>query len=410
MNLTSILADFREHWHIYVTMPFFAAAIGYVTKLVAVEMMFRPLEFRGIPPVFGWQGLIPRYSARMAATAVDLMLARLVSPQEIIDKIDPEELTRQVQKPLTEAVDELTREMMLRYQPGLWEVLPEAARRLVIGRIQAQAPKVIQRMMDDLRNDIDSVFDLRDMAINALARDKALTVRLIRDISRAEMTFIIRSGLLFGFVLGLAQMGTWALTHSPWIMPAFGGFVGYFTDWLALQMIFRPVEPKRYLGVFPWQGLFHKRRDQVAVDYGALIAEEILTPTNVIEAMLTGPQSDRLFAVVTREVKQTVDDQAGLAKPLLVFALGGERYQQMKQDVVRAVLQRLPDTASEVEEYAMHALDVHNMIVSKMRLMTSDEYENLLRLAFKQDEWKLVLVGAVLGFLVGELQVLLLLH
>ena len=37
--------------------------------------------------------------------------------------------------------------------------------------------------------------------------------------------------------------------------------------------------------------------------------------------------------------------------------------------------------------------------------MTDDEYEGLLRPAFKQDEWKLISVGAVLGFLIGELQV-----
>jgi hypothetical protein len=35
------------------------------------------------------------------------------------------------------------------------------------------------------------------------------------------------------------------------------------------------------------------------------------------------------------------------------------------------------------------------------------EFERLLRPAFRQDEWKLI---AVIGGLVGELQVLLLLH
>ena len=38
-------------------------------------------------------------------------------------------------------------------------------------------------------------------------------------------------------------------------------------------------------------------------------------------------------------------------------------------------------------------------------LLDEDEFENLLRPAFQQDEWILFAVGAVLGFLVGELQV-----
>lgn len=44
-----------------------------------------------------------------------------------------------------------------------------------------------------------------------------------------------------------------------------------------------------------------------------------------------------------------------------------------------------------------------------MRLMSSDQYEELLRPAFRDDEKTVVAVGAILGFLVGELQAALLL-
>ncbi len=60
--------DFGTHWQVYVTMPVIAALIGYVTKRVAIEMMFRPLEFVGIKPFLGWQGVLPANAERMAAT------------------------------------------------------------------------------------------------------------------------------------------------------------------------------------------------------------------------------------------------------------------------------------------------------------------------------------------------------
>lgn len=408
--LTGFLDDVGANWPIYASMPLIAALIGYVTKLVAVEMLFRPLEFRGLRPFLGWQGLIPRYAPRMATIAVDLMLARLVSPQELFDKIDPDDLATHVEKPLLETIDEMTRTVMEKYQPTLWEVTPDFAKRLMIKRIQGQAPKLVKKMMRDLRTDIDEVFDLKQMVVSTLVRDKALMVKLIRDIATPEMRFIVRAGLVFGFCLGFAQALVWAITHVEWLMPAFGFFVGYFTDWLALRMIFRPIAPKRFLGVFTWQGLFHKRRDEVSVDYGSLLAGEILTPANLIEAMLTGPQSDRLFSLITREVKHTIDDQSSLAKPLAVLSLGGRRYQDMKREAASMVIARLPDTAREVEDYAIEALDVRNIVISKMRLMTNAEYEALLRPAFQQDEWKLVLIGGVLGGIIGELQVLLMLH
>jgi hypothetical protein len=45
-----------------------------------------------------------------------------------------------------------------------------------------------------------------------------------------------------------------------------------------------------------------------------------------------------------------------------------------------------------------------------MQEMTTEEFEGVLRPVFEQDEWKLIAIGAVLGFLVGELQVYMMLH
>src|SRR5438270_11278884 len=105
------LADIGAHWHVYATMPIIAALIGYLTKRVAIEMMFRPLDFVGIGP-FGWQGVIPANARRMATTAVDLLTHHLVDPQEIFSRLDPEEMVKELEAPLLKAVEDVTREVM----------------------------------------------------------------------------------------------------------------------------------------------------------------------------------------------------------------------------------------------------------------------------------------------------------
>jgi len=408
--MESILIDFRDNWHIYVSIPIVGALIGYVTKLVAVEMLFRPLEFKGIRPFLGWQGIVPRYAPRMASVAVDLMLARLIDPQEIIDTINPAELASKMQEPLNAVADNVTRQIMLKHKPGLWEAMPEFGRELFIKQVQGEIPKLIDKSIVDLRADVDSVIDLKMVGMDALTRDTALLVRLLRRIGKNEMSFIVRSGVPFGFILGTVQMVTWALTHNEWIMPAFGAFTGLATDWLSLQMIFRPVQPKRYFGLFRWQGLFHSRRAEVSRDYSDLIATEILTPSNIIAGILDGPNSDKLFALVAREIQEALDSQMGLAKPFVVLAMGGREFQNMKHDIVEATMGSIRTLAGEAEEVALEAVgEVRNMIAEKMADLTDEEFEGLLRPAFKQDEWKIVTIGAVLGFLVGELQVHLLL-
>jgi uncharacterized membrane protein YheB (UPF0754 family) len=404
------LEDIQRNWYIYASMPVIAAVIGYVTKLVAIEMMFKPLEFVGRPPVFGWQGIVPRRAAKMAAIACDTMTTHLIKPDEIFARLDAERVVKEIEKPLLESVDGIAREIMLQFQPGLWESLPETARRLVIRRIQNEAPKIIVSIMDQIKADIDSVFDLKDMVVTNLVRDKELLNKIFREAGRKEFQFIARSGIFFGGLIGCLQALTWAVLRNPLIMPVFGLFTGWFTDWLALKMVFNPKQPVRYFGLFEWQGLFLKRRQEIAGDYGALIAKEILTPHNIINSVLRGPLSDRLFAMVQREVQHVLDSQTSLARPFVVFAVGSTRYQEMKRLISERVMERLPDTMAYLEDYAEDAMDIRNTLVRKMQQLTPEEFEGLLRPAFEQDEWILIAVGAVLGFLVGELQVLLVEH
>ena len=108
-------------------MPFIAAAIGYVTKRVAIEMMFRPIEFVGIKgTIIGWRGVLPHNAARMAAIATELLTSNLIDMREIFARLDPARVAAEVEQPLLHVVEDLTAEIIEQYQPGLWERLPEA--------------------------------------------------------------------------------------------------------------------------------------------------------------------------------------------------------------------------------------------------------------------------------------------
>jgi uncharacterized membrane protein YheB (UPF0754 family) len=411
VDFHSILDDVGRHWPIYVSMPFVAAAIGYVTKRVAIEMMFRPLGFVGVRgTLIGWQGVLPRNAARMATVATELLTENLVDIGEIFGRLDPEQLTRRIEKPLLRMVEDLTTEILQQYQPGLWERLPARARELVLQRVRARAPRLVANILADIATDVERVLDIKDMAVSQLVRDKALLNRLIRDIARHELTFIAHCGLYFGFLLGVVQMVAWALTRSPLVMPLFGLGVGWFTDWLALKMIFFPRRPRRFLGLVTWQGLFQRRRMEVAADYGDLVATEVLSIRHLTEAILRGPRSDRLFALIQREISEAIDEQVRLARPLVTVAMGARRFEELKLTATTKAIERLPATLRYAEEYTTEALDIRDTIVRKMRQLGPLEFEMLLRPAFRQEEWKLIAVGALIGFLVGELQVFVFLH
>ena len=407
--MSGVVADLVEHWYIDLSIPLVAAVIGYVTKLVAIRMMFQPLEFVGLRPYLGWQGLVPRRAAYMASVAVDTMTRELISAREVVSRLDPELVAKEIAEPMRKATEEITREIMSEYQPGVWDAMPEPVQRLVISRAQAETPRIIREVLTDIQQDVDAVFDLKYMVITNLVSDKALLNRVFREAGRKEFRFIARSGIYFGATIGLLQMILWVLFHEPLIMPVFGLFVGWCSDWLALKMIFNPKRPIRLFGI-EWQGLFLKRRREVAADYGALIADEIITARKVIQAILTGPLSDRVFAMINKQVQLAMDRTTGFAKPLVVLSIGSSRYQQMKRSIAAKVMDRLPETMSYIEDYARDSMDVRNLLIEKMQQLDELQFEALIRPAFEQDEWILIMVGALLGFVMGEAQALVLEH
>jgi uncharacterized membrane protein YheB (UPF0754 family) len=406
----AVVDEFLAHWQIYVSMPVIAAVIGYLTKRAAIEMMFRPLEFVGFrEPWLGWQGVVPRNSERMIRTSAELLTERLVDTREVFRRLDPDRVAKEIEGPLLIAVDEVTREIMEQYQPGLWDLLPPIAQELLIKQVQANSPVLVRRIMAEIQEHIEEVLDLKQVAVGALTRDKRLLIRLVRDISRPEMAFLARCGVYFGLVLGLVQTVVWAITKSPLVLPLFGAAIGWFTDWLAIKLVFFPRQRKR-LGPFTFQGVFQRRRDEVAKRYAEIVASEVMTMPNLVDALLRGPHTDQLLTMINRAVLETIDEQASVARPIISVTVGSGRFIQMKHAAADRVIRFLPQAIMHAQDYATEALDIRDTIATRMRRLTRVEYEALLRPAFRQDEWKLIAVGAVIGAIIGELQVLLLLR
>lgn len=402
MSWDAVVADFQAHMWMYLAMPLMAAIIGYVTKVLAVEMMFRPLEFVGIRPIFGWQGVIPRKARKMASTASDLLVDRLLKVDELLARLDPKRLVKEIEQPFMRATEELVRDVGERYMPGFWLSLPEFARKRVIKSMQAEVPGMVEELWRDVTRDFDRYFDVRHLLVSNLIKDKELLNDVFKKVGGKEFNFFRNAGFWFGLSLGFLQLACWMTWHEPWLMPVFGGLVGFTSDWTALQMLFRPLRPMK-LGPFTIQGKFIARQKEVARDYASIIAKELLTPANVIEELLRGPGADRVVALIHKHVSATMESNS--ARHLVLYVVGSAQYEDLRKFIVERVLQVLPETSKQVEKYAMDALDINNTIVARMDLLTPEEFESMLRPAFKEDEMTLVMAGAILGAVIGELQV-----
>lgn len=391
----------------YASIPVIAGVIGYATNWLAVQMTFEPLEFVGIrEPWLGWQGIIPNKSKKMAAIAVDASLAKLASLSEIFQYMDPDRIAERLLQTAEDRAYELTDEIMRDTDPELWGNLPEPARRAIAARVRQRLPEALDGLVKDMAEHLDHLLDLRLMVVDRLSEDRGLLNRIFKEVGDDEFTFIIRSGALFGTPLGLVQMLVWIFFPSWWVLPAFGIAVGYATNWIALNLIFRPLVPVKF-GPFVAHGLFLRRQDEVADEFSRIVTREVLTVRNFVDAMLHGPRADRTRALIRRHVVPIVDEAAGMARPAVEFTVGDDEYAQIKEELSSRAIELSESALDDPVFNAERAESVEDEMKARMRDLTSSEFQDLLRPAFEEDELKLILVGAALGGIAGVLQLVL---
>lgn len=383
-------------WLVYVLVPVVAALTGCAATATT------RLAFRPAPLV----GLVPRGTARLVRSSAAL-LGGLVEPREIFGRLDPDIVGQKIEKPLLLAVDDVAREVMERHHPSLWEMLPTLAQDMIIKQVQAGAPTMARRIIEELRDNIDHVLDVRHLVRSTLEREPEVLVRLYRDISRPDTRFMVACGVCCGLLVGLAQAVVWDVTGQPVTLPLLGAVLGAVAVWSAIALLFFPRDPTTVLGR-PVHGRFLRRREEVARQYGELVAREVLTVPNIVDGVLHGPRSDRLVAMIQRNVQRTIDEQASIAKPFVSVAIGPRRFLEMKQAAAERALGHVVGTLLHAHDYATSALRMSETIAARVRGLPRTEYEKLLRPALRPGQGELIAVGAVVGALVGALHALLL--
>ncbi|CAM9797545.1 unnamed protein product, partial [Choristocarpus tenellus] len=103
-------------------------------------------------------------------------------------------------------------------------------------------PTFMRAFMTDIKDNIHDVLDLEDMVVSNMVKNKSLMNKVFMEVGAKEIAFIEKSGLLFGFLFGCLQTILWCFYEGVWVLPVGGFIVGYLTNFLALKMIFRPID------------------------------------------------------------------------------------------------------------------------------------------------------------------------
>ena len=383
--------------------PIIAGLVGWGTNWLAVVMTFRPLEYVGFRPFPGWQGVIPRKSERMAHICIDRTLERFGDLHAIYERLDPELITGQVLSRVMPRLDEYIDEIMYELHPVLWDNVPMMVRRRIYHWAEKQLPERVEHLISDFGHELGELVDLKALISRELEERPEFMNEVFMEAGREQFRFLIRSGAVIGAIMGGVLMLAWLWGPQPVVLVSGAFIVGAFTNWLALNLIFRPVKSRSFLG-WPVQGLFLRRQPEISEAWARKIGTELLTVEKVAHAMLHGEQGGRTRAIVQKNLRPLLD-QSVVMRLVTQTAVGTTGYVELKQAMSEKALEASDEAFHNEQFNRDRGAIVSEMIRQRIADLPPAEFQDILRPAFQEDEWRLMAAGGLMGGLAGVFQV-----
>lgn len=190
-------------------------------------------------------------------------------------------------------------------------------------------------------------------------------------------------------------------------LPIVGALLGWFTNYIAIKMLFRPQQPKRFL-FWTIQGIFPKRQDKIADQIGTMVAQELFSIED-IKVQLADPENiDTIADNINSKIDAYFKTGFHGNFPLINTLIPGGVKDKIQSEIRKQIHNYAPSFIAEYSDNLGSKLDIEKMISDKIHGLEPAKLEELLMMVMKNELRFIEHVGAVIGFLIGLIQALLL--
>lgn len=172
--------------------PVAGSLLGFITNFIAIKLLFRPRK-----KVLGVQGLLPKRQSDIAARAGNIVSDHLVNSEAIRTRIDKEKLLAAIDQFLEKNKQKMFGIPLssLSFMRGTVKAIIAS---LLIDRDGYFNRRIIESFIDE-----GMVSGIVEQKVNSF--DVGVLERLIKKAGGPEINFIIFSGAILGFIIGLAE-------------------------------------------------------------------------------------------------------------------------------------------------------------------------------------------------------------
>jgi uncharacterized membrane protein YheB (UPF0754 family) len=171
-------------------------------------------------------------------------------------------------------------------------------------------------------------------------------------------------------------------------------------------MLFHPKDPKRILGI-TFHGIFPKRQKIFAEKLGKMISNEFLSFED-IEEKITDPQNlEKLMPMIEAHVDNFLRNKLADEMPFLSLFIGDKTIRSLKKVFMQELEILFPQIMKNYAGHLQEELDLEKIVIEKVSAFSTDKLEDILYQIMSKEFRFVEILGGVIGFIIGIVQVLL---
>lgn len=184
------------------------------------------------------------------------------------------------------------------------------------------------------------------------------------------------------------------------LMVMIGGMIGYITNKVAIKMLFRPINPVKIL-FFTFQGVFPKRKNQMAISLAETIEQELLSTDTIMEKLLS---EDSIF-VMKEKLIITITEKITEAVPPMAKMFLGDNIDKMIENFIEKDGDKMfDDLIEKLKEQGKEQLDIKSLVKDRIDQLDFVQFEKIIFGLMNKELRHIEVIGLVLGSIIGLVQ------
>ena len=188
-----------------------------------------------------------------------------------------------------------------------------------------------------------------------------------------------------------------------------GALIGWFTNYLAIKLLFRPYKEIRLL-FFKIQGLIPKRKDEIVENIAEVVEKELISISDITEKIQNSKIDESVIdGLLDKIVGEKLQKKILEKNPLLKMFVNDSMIDKMKSYFKKTILENKEEIVAEIVKIAEEKINIREIMIEKMHNFSLEEMERIILTVSKNELKHIEIIGGILGGTIAIFQFLLML-